>query len=299
MYHHKLIALYFFVCERYEKDYSHYCARQSKNQQVPDFTDEELLTVYLFVVSEEERFKIKSIHDFAKRYLYSWFPKLPSYQAFNNRLNQLVPVFEQMLQDLITMHMPADCSTTDSLLDSMPIITCSGKRSGKVARSITDKGYCSTKSMYYYGLKLHLLGWRRDGCLPWPESIVFTPASENDLNLFKHSWCTISNRNFFGDKIYHDAPFFDNMKEQQQAIMFTPVKAVKGQTQSTKQFAQAYNDLFSKAVSTVRQPIEALFSWLIQKTDIQRASRVRSDKGLLIHVLGKLTAAFIFTIFNP
>lgn len=298
MYHHKLIALYLYVCERYEKVYSHHCARQSKNQQSPDFTDEEILTIYLFVVSEEEHFKIKSIYDFTKRHLGSWFPKLPSYQAFNNRLNRLVPVFECMLQDLIT-HIPADCSSVDSLLDSMPIITCSGKRSGKVARSITDKGYCSTKSMYYYGLKLHLLGWRRDGCLPWPESIVFTPASENDLHLFKHSWCTITNRNFFGDKIYHDAPFFDDLREKQEAIMFTPVKAVKGEPQCIKQFVRAYNDLFSKAVSTVRQPIEALFSWLIQKTDIQRASKVRSTKGLLIHVLGKLTAAYIFTIFNP
>ncbi len=34
-------------------------------------------------------------------------------------------------------------------LYNMPIITCSGKRSGKVAREITDKGFCSTKWIYY------------------------------------------------------------------------------------------------------------------------------------------------------
>lgn len=47
-------------------------------------------------------------------------------------------------------------------------------------------------------------------------------------------------------------------------------------------------------LSRIRQPIEASFNWLIQKTDIQRASRVRSTKGLLIHVFGRIAAAFIF-----
>ena len=36
----------------------------------------------------------------------------------------------------------------------MPIITCCGRnRTGKVARDIADKGYCSTKNLYYHGLK--------------------------------------------------------------------------------------------------------------------------------------------------
>jgi hypothetical protein len=38
---------------------------------------------------------------------------------------------------------------------------------------------------------------------------------------------------------------------------------------------------------------------LIEKTDFQRASKVRSAKGLLVHVFGKLAAAFIYLIFNP
>jgi len=57
--------------------------------------------------------------------------------------------------------------------------------------------------------------------------------------------------------------------------------------------------LFSRAVSAVRQPIESLFNWLIEKTDFQRASKVRSTKGLIVHVFGKIAAAFIYLIFNP
>lgn len=42
----------------------------------------------------------------------------------------------------------------------MPIITCSGKRSGKVARETVDKGFYYTKVIYYYVLKLHQLGFQ-------------------------------------------------------------------------------------------------------------------------------------------
>ena len=80
--------------------------------------------------------------------------------------------------------------------------------------------------------------------------------------------------------------------------MYTPVKGIKNQPEILQKRDKAANDLFSKAVSTVRQPIEALFNWLIEKTDIQRASKTRSTKGLMIHVFGRIAAAYIFLIFN-
>ncbi len=48
----------------------------------------------------------------------------------------------------------------------------------------------------------------------------------------------------------------------------------------------------------VWQPIESLFNWLIEKTDIQRASKVRSTKGLMVYVFGRIAAAYIFLILN-
>lgn len=77
----------------------------------------------------------------------------------------------------------------------------------------------------------------------------------------------------------------------------TPIKGIKGQCQEIKNREKAANDLFSTALSRVRQPIEALFNWLIQKTDIQRASKVRSSKGLLIHIFGRIASAFKNLIF--
>jgi hypothetical protein len=60
-----------------------------------------------------------------------------------------------------------------------------------------------------------------------------------------------------------------------------------------KKRLKAADDLFSTAVSRIRQPIEAIFNWLIEKVDIQKAGKVRSTKGLMIHAFGRLAAAFI------
>lgn len=292
----KLIEIYFYVCEKFEKGLKIYCERFSNNNE-PEFTDQEVMTLYLYIMHHEQQFKVKHIHRFASDYLRSWFPKLPSYQAFSNRLNRLTGTFSKLAEDLLFDFQPADCCLDQSLLDSMPIITCSGKRTGKVAREITDKGYNSTKGFYYYGMKLHALGFRRIGKLPHPEQILFTPASVNDLTVYKQAWSEIRDRAFFGDKIYNNKDFFANIKDKFNSEMLTPVKGVKGMCEALKKIDRAANDLFSRAVSRVRQPIEALFSWLIEKSDIQRASRVRSTKGLLLHIYGRLASAYISLIF--
>lgn len=256
------------------------------------------MTIYLYIVHQEQRFKCKQIHRFANDYLRSWFPKLPSYAAFNYRINRLSEAFTNLISPLLVEFMPKDCSSEISLIDYLPIITCSGKRVGKVATELTDKGNCSKKGMYYYGVKLHALAYRRVGHLPFPEQLLVTPASESDLNVFKQAWSNIENRTFFGDKIYHNEDFFSQIASNQNAVMLTPVKAIKNQSEREKQFDKAANDLFSTAVSRIRQPIESLFNWFIEKTDFQRASKVRSTKGLIVHVFGKIAAAFIYLIFN-
>lgn len=292
----KLIKIYFHVCEKFENELKFSCMRFSNNDE-PEFSDQEVMTIYLFCINQEQRMKIKHIHAFAHDYLRSWFPNLPSYAAFSNRLNRLSEVFKQFASSLLTDYKPAECSDDESVLDSLPIITCSGKRTGKVAREITDKGYCSTKSMYYFGLKLHALAFKHPNKLPFPEQLLITPASENDMNVFRNAWGDIENRTFYGDKIYHNIDYFKNLTTSKNSIMLTPIKGVKNQSGWEKNFDRAYNDLFSKAVSTVRQPIEALFNWLIEKTDFQRASKIRSTAGLLVHVFGKISAAFISLLF--
>jgi hypothetical protein len=288
----KLVRIYCFICDKF-KELEFYCERFSNNNK-PEFTDQEIMTIYLYTMHHEGHVKVNQIHKFATEYLRSWFPKIGSYQAFNNRLNKLGGAFTRLTELLLEEYQPDDCCLDQSLLDSMPIITCSGKRSGKVATEITDKGFCSTKGIYYYGLKLHLLGFRRIGKLPHPEQILFTPASVNDVTVFKEVWSEIVNRTFYGDKIYFVNELNQHMLKYQNSEMLSPVKAVKGMSDVIKQRIKAADDLFSTAVSRVRQPVEAIFNWLIEKADIQRASKVRSTKGLMIHAFGRLAAAFIF-----
>jgi len=294
---YKLVKIYYYVCEKFEESLKFECERFTNNKE-PKLTDQEIITIYLFVMHHQGIFKMNKIHQFASEYLLSWFPDLGTYQAFNQRINRLSNVMNTFVGMLLTEFAPKECSTKFSVLDSMPIVTCSGKRSGKVAPEITDKGYCSTKSMYYYGMKLHALGFCNPNKLPHPEQIVFTPASVNDFTLFKEVWSELDNRTFFGDKIYNSTSFFTNMKDKFNSEMLTPVKAVKGMPDVLRKFDRAANDLYSRAVSKIRQPIEALFSWLIEKSDIQKASKVRSTKGLNLHVYGRLAVAFITLIFN-
>ncbi len=83
----------------------------------------------------------------------------------------------------------------------------------------------------------------------------------------------------------------------QKVEMLTPVKAIKGEPIEITQRNKAFNDLFSAAVSKIRQPIESFFNWLNEKTNIQRAMKVRSTPGLLVHTMGKIAIAFIYLIF--
>jgi len=292
----KLIEIYLYICKRYEEDLKYCCERFSNNNE-PELSDQEIMTIYLFSIQEEQRFKIKHIHKFACEYLHSWFPTLGSYQAFNNRLNRLSEAFRQLLIPLLADSIPNDCCFDQSLLDSMPIITCSGRRTPKVASEIVDKGVCSSKGMYYHGVKLHALAFRRLEKLPFPEQLLITPASVNDLTAYKDNWSNIINRTFWGDKIYYNNEYFENLKQTYNTVMLTPVKAIKGQSEYIKQMNKAADDLFSRTVSSIRQPIEGFFNWLIEKTDFQRASKVRSTKGLLVHIFGKMAAAFIYLIF--
>lgn len=278
-----------YIRDVYKSTLRFYCQRFSNNSNL-EFTDEEILTIYLFCGYCQRYFGINEIHTFAKEYLSSWFPKLPSYQTFCVRLNMLSEAFKVLVFTMIQSFKPKDCDSLISIVDSMPIVTCKGKNR-KVATEITSKRYCSTKNMYYYGMELHMVGQRREGTIPFPEMTVLTPALENDLTVFKNECAPyLSEKTVLGDKIYSDFSFFN---ESNPVKMLTPHKEIKGEPEVIKQREKAARDLFSQVVSKVRQPIESFFNWLNEKTEIQRASKVRATKGLLVHTFGKLAIALL------
>lgn len=52
-----LIQIYEYVCEKHETELKYYCERLSNNCN-PEFTDQEIITIYLFCSYEKQRFKV-------------------------------------------------------------------------------------------------------------------------------------------------------------------------------------------------------------------------------------------------
>lgn len=144
-----------------------------------------------------------------------------------------------------------------------------------------------------------MVGYRRKGHLPHPCQIALSPASENDLKVFQ-SECMpdLFNKKIFADKIYRSNDYWEQERRDKAKSSTLPSSQSKGLLKKRSRETKAADDIYSQAVSSVREPIEALFSWLNEKTNIQRASKCRSTCGLLIHTMGKVAIAFLYLIFN-
>ena len=103
---------------------------------------------------------LKSIHRYAKK-TFDWFPSLPKYGAFDQRINNICEIFVPLIDLMsteLTNSLKMDSLT--GLTDSMPIIMAQrGHRfNAKVAPEIATKnGYCATKKLFYNGVKLHVI----------------------------------------------------------------------------------------------------------------------------------------------
>lgn len=298
----ELIALYYYFCDCYDTDLRWYNQHFSRNSSPANekLTDEELLTVYFYCRRYENKHLKSEIWDFANRYMRSWFPNLPAYATFNNRMNNLSSALNALVAlqfDSLKTIESQSINEEISLVDALPVMLCSGKRQAKVATELSDKTFCATKGIYYFGVKLHIVAFQRPKKLPLPEFLSVTPASESDLMALKPILPKLVNRAIFADKAYADKPLNAQLLKDTNTYIFTPVKLVKGESESVRQFKKAADDLFSTAVSRVRQPIESLFNWIIEKANIQDASKVRATKGLTTHIFGSIATALMFWLF--
>ena len=299
-----LIKLYYSICNFYEEDLKWYSQRYSNNtnwleSQALEFTDEEAISIFLFGILQKRRNTLE-IYTYTKDHLESWFPQLPSYQKFNERLNRLSPSLGRLVHRLLLeVKFPEwliqSQNLIDTLVDSMPIMLAKGSRSdsAKVALEVADKGYCASKKLYYHGLKLHHLGLSVPSTLPIPLQLDLSKASANDNRIFKEQIATLyRDLRVYGDKIYFDKEVFEDFQKDYRVHVLACQKRKKGQ-----KHLFADQKFFNTMISQIRQPIESFFNWLEQKTSIQMASKVRSLKGLFKHVYGKLAAALFLLIF--
>lgn len=284
----ELITLYVFVCKHYENGLSNYCSRMTNYADLK-FSDEEAIALYLYGVIEGYR-TLKGIHRYALKHLATWFPHLPGYKAFVYRINQLHDVFtpltEVLCNDLLSTK---NTEPLTGLTDAMPIVMAQrGRRfHAKVAPELATKnGYCATKKLHYYGVKLHAVAVQNPGTLPVPTCIGLTDAGMHDRKAFEQILPGLPAQmtKCYADKAYQVEA--EAIHQEQSVTLLTPVKKAKGQP-----FLDAADQWLSTAISRVRQPIESLFNWVNEKTGIQVASKVRSYQGLMVHVFGRLAAA--------
>jgi len=289
-----LISIFVYISEQYNTHLWPFCQRMSNNSN-PKFTDEELLTIFIYGIMQR-RFELKDIYNYAHNHLMEWFPHLPSYVAFVQRLNRFESLFPMLIELILNDFSGSDIIQQIRLIDSMPIILAKAKRSSKakVANQFANKGYCSSKGMYYYGAKIHVLGLKREGTLPLPEYIGLTPASDHDLPTFCQIPYLLKEGEVYADKAYVDELLKQLLEQEQQVKLNTPVKKEKAQEK-----LYLFEQLLSTSVSRVRQPIESLFNWIQEKTHVQIASKVRSYNALMVHVFGRLAAAMVSSlVFN-
>jgi hypothetical protein len=94
----------------------------------------------------------------------------------------------------------------------------------------------------------------------------------------------------FGDKAYADEETKTVFAARGTGLA-TPSKTKRNEPETN---APA---VWSRFISSVRQPLESLFARLIQRIEIQNASRVRLIKGLMVHCYGKLVVACLLLTF--
>ena len=284
----QLISLYLFVDKEYRQKLHAHIVRLSNHADLT-FSDTEVITIYMFGIMNR-RYKIKDIYEYTINHLKEWFPNLPGYVAFVQRLNKLSHVFGILITSMhstIPIHLKQNLP---QLIDSMPIILAHrGRRfNAKVAPEIaTSNGYCATKKLHYYGVKLHIMGSYSAGSLPIPQYFGITDAGTADIRVYEEIERNLPE----GTKVYADKAYQKGnqpIAKSENVTLYTPVKKAKGQ-----EVLDAADKLLSTAISSVRQPIESLFSWIEEKTKIQIASKVRSYEGLMIHVFGKMAVALL------
>jgi hypothetical protein len=287
----QLIQLYLFVCQTYDNR-SETCFQRLSNNSKPVFTDQELISIWFFG-HLNHKFTKRQIYDFIQDYWIDWFPKLPAYQTFSYRLNLLEPTFQTMGAELFAYLHAAQTPEFDHLIDSFPVMLAQNGHaySAKVARDLADVGYCAAKKTYFHGVRLHAIAQRRFKQLPNPSQIWLCEASHHDSTAAREQSLELPQTTLIADLAYLESELEQSLKEQNTQLL-TGCKKPKGK--DLTKLEKYINRLISK----LRQPIESLFNWIDEKTNIQTASKVRSSQGLLLHCWGKLAVAFYLLVFN-
>lgn len=286
----QLISLYVWIEEGFRQRGWRFLVERFSQAGEPAFKDEEVLTAFIFArLSGHHTYK--GGLSFLRNFLLEWFPQLPRYSAWVDRLHRLIPAILRASEELTEMlhYREGD----QFLIDSCPIVMARGTRASraKVAPELASRGYCASKSMHFYGIKLHAVLRSIPGQLPEPVAFGVSSASLHDLQALKICTGEFNHGQLFADLAYDCKSTLEDLGKNGCELR-TPRKKTKGK------FHFPGPDAYSRAVSRVRHPVETFFSWLQEKTQFQTAYRIRSEKGLLTFTWSSLLIGLL-SFFAP
>jgi len=126
--------------------------------------------------------------------------------------------------------------------------------------------------MYYYGVKLHVVGSLNLGSIPNPILFEITRANVHDLAVFKDFANYFSNFYMYSDKAYYDEGFKTDLKENQNLILFTPIKKTKN-----NEYQSIFDQVKSTEISRIRQSIESFFSSIQNRSCARYAQQLAGE----------------------
>ena len=273
------------------------CERFSPNLLRPVFTDEELVCVYLYARFQGLH-RLTRIHTFARQHMLEFFPALPSYPTFVNRLNRLPELLGHICHELGEgLERDPSLRALLRICDSFPVMLAEGRRAkyARVARGLANYGYCATKNTWFHGVCVHVFRVQRPGSLPLPTHVGVAPASHHDLTVARQVLAELEGGFVVADSAYPCPSLAEQLKQEQNVEYRTSYRRQPGDPKKVI-------DTESRQLSGHRQPLEALFGWLERKTGLQDAHYVRSEEGLLVHIFGSLLVAMLHwtqRFFNP
>lgn len=120
-----------------------------------------------------------------------------------------------------------------------------------------------------------------------------SPANDHDPPVAKQMFDQIGSWNgrLFADKASMDAQWTRDLLEQHNLRPAPPHRRVHGEVNLFPG-----RSAWETFINSVLQKIEIFFSRLDDVTHIQNASKVRSLKGLLLHIFGGLAAALLLLV---
>lgn len=263
---HHLVQCYVFV-DDYLKTHPHLARWRRSNNNDPDFSDAEVITLALM----QGLFRtdtLKRTYQLVADNAGAAFPTLPGYKQWIRRLNRLTALIGHLVRAAAVRAL-TDCWSRLYVVDALPVPLCHRLRHGRVRLLSEDGAYFGkTAKGWFFGYKLHALIHQATGIVL---TALLTPGNWDDRRAVRALALSTGGGILLGDEGYRGKETFAWLYDEASMIRILPSDGE----------ASGYS-----TVSQLRQRIESSFSSLWRRF----ANRVyaRSFSGLWTSLLLKV-----------